>query len=138
MQLAQQNRGYQKAAENEEDIDPDQASRKNPAGQAVAADNEQDFYRNKQISLVVGSTPLVEGNNLIVNVGAPHGPCVAAFDLKTGRMAWGASSGEPAWGPSYASPIPAVVNGKRRVFVALPGFTADCLETIDEIGSVAP
>ncbi len=24
--------------------------------------------------------------------------------------------------------------GKRRVFVALPGFTADCLETIDEIG----
>jgi ferrochelatase len=24
--------------------------------------------------------------------------------------------------------------GKRRVFVAMPGFTADCLETIDEIG----
>ena len=24
--------------------------------------------------------------------------------------------------------------GKKRVFVALPGFTADCLETIDEIG----
>src|SRR5690606_40894051 len=24
--------------------------------------------------------------------------------------------------------------GVRRVFVALPGFTADCLETIDEIG----
>jgi outer membrane protein assembly factor BamB len=71
----------------------------------------------------VGSTPLVEGNNLIVNVGAPHAPCVAAFDLKTGRMAWGASSGEPAWGPSYASPIPAVVNGKRRVFVFAGGET---------------
>jgi ferrochelatase len=24
--------------------------------------------------------------------------------------------------------------GKRRVFVAMPGFTADCLETLDEIG----
>jgi ferrochelatase len=24
--------------------------------------------------------------------------------------------------------------GVRRVFVATPGFTADCLETIDEIG----
>ena len=24
--------------------------------------------------------------------------------------------------------------GVRRVYVALPGFTADCLETIDEIG----
>jgi ferrochelatase len=27
--------------------------------------------------------------------------------------------------------------GKRRVFVAMPGFTADCLETIDEIGREA-
>ena len=26
-------------------------------------------------------------------------------------------------------------DGKKRVFVALPGFTADCLETIDEIGT---
>ena len=25
--------------------------------------------------------------------------------------------------------------GKKRVFVALPGFTADCLETLDEIGN---
>jgi protoporphyrin/coproporphyrin ferrochelatase len=25
-------------------------------------------------------------------------------------------------------------HGKRRVFVAMPGFTADCLETLDEIG----
>ena len=24
--------------------------------------------------------------------------------------------------------------GAKRVFVAMPGFTADCLETIDEIG----
>jgi ferrochelatase len=27
--------------------------------------------------------------------------------------------------------------GKRRVFVAMPGFTADCLETLDEIGNEA-
>ncbi len=27
--------------------------------------------------------------------------------------------------------------GKRRVFIALPGFTADCLETLDEIGNEA-
>lgn len=25
--------------------------------------------------------------------------------------------------------------GKRRVFVAMPGFTADCLETLDEVGN---
>jgi ferrochelatase len=28
-------------------------------------------------------------------------------------------------------------HGKRRVFVAMPGFTADCLETLDEIGNEA-
>jgi ferrochelatase len=27
--------------------------------------------------------------------------------------------------------------GKRKVFVAMPGFTADCLETLDEIGREA-
>ncbi len=27
--------------------------------------------------------------------------------------------------------------GKRRLFVAMPGFTADCLETLDEIGNEA-
>ncbi len=48
---------------------------------------------------------------------------MAAFDLKTGRMVWGAGSGDPAWGPSYASPIPAVVHGRRRVFVFAGGET---------------
>jgi ferrochelatase len=27
--------------------------------------------------------------------------------------------------------------GKKKVFVAMPGFTADCLETLDEIGNEA-
>jgi outer membrane protein assembly factor BamB len=66
----------------------------------------------------VGATPLIEGDKLIVNVGAPKGPCVAAFDVRTGRMVWGAGD---TWGPSYASPIPAVVHGKRRVFVFAGG-----------------
>ena len=66
----------------------------------------------------VGSTPLVEGDKLIVNIGAPNGPCVAAFDTRTGRMVWGAGR---EWGPSYASPIPAMMHGRRRVFVFAGG-----------------
>lgn len=70
----------------------------------------------------LGSTPLVEGDKLIVNVGAvPAGPCVAGFDLKTGAMAWGAGRD---WGMSYASPVPATVRGKRRVLVFAGGETA--------------
>ncbi len=71
----------------------------------------QDFFG-------VASTPLVEGDLLIVNVGAPGGPCAAAFDKRTGKMVWGAGD---QWGPSYASPVPAVVQGKRRVFVFAGG-----------------
>lgn len=66
----------------------------------------------------VGSTPLLEGNLLIVNVGADNGPCVAAFDKRSGKMVWGAGK---EWGPSYASPIAATVQGKRRVFVFAGG-----------------
>lgn len=72
---------------------------------------EQNFFG-------VGSSPLVEGDKVIINVGAPAGPCVAAFDSKTGRMLWGAGR---IWGPSYASPIPGTVRGKRRVFVFAGG-----------------
>jgi outer membrane protein assembly factor BamB len=71
----------------------------------------QDFFGT-------ANTPLVEGNLLIVNVGAPGGPTVAAFDKLTGKTVWGAGKD---WGPSYASPVPATVHGKRRIFVLAGG-----------------
>jgi hypothetical protein len=61
--------------------------------------------------LGTASTPLVEGHLLIVNVGAPGGPCVAARDTGIGKEAWRAGR---EWGPSYASLVPASVHGKRR------------------------
>src|SRR5436190_21790266 len=71
----------------------------------------QDFFG-------VASTPLIEGDLLIVNLGAPGGPSVAAFDKKTGKLVWGAGD---QWGASYASPIPATVQGRRRIFVFAGG-----------------
>jgi len=65
-----------------------------------------------------GATPLLEGDRLIVNVGAPGGPCVAAFDKRTGALLWGAGR---QWGPSYASPVPADTIAGRRVFVFAGG-----------------
>ena len=64
------------------------------------------------------ATPLIEGNRLIINVGAPGGPTVAAFDKASGKMLWGAGD---QWGPSYASPVPATVHRKRLVFVFAGG-----------------
>lgn len=65
----------------------------------------------------VGSTPLIEGGLLIVNVGAGVGQSVIAFDKLTGKQVWAAGD----WGPSYASPVPADIHGKRRVLVFAGG-----------------
>ena len=71
----------------------------------------QDFFGT-------AATPLIEGGRLIINVGAPGGPTVAAFEKTSGKMVWGAGD---EWGSSYASPVPARVHGKRRVFVFAGG-----------------
>jgi outer membrane protein assembly factor BamB len=61
-----------------------------------------------------GSTPLVEGNRLLVNVGAKNGAGIVAFDLADGRIAWRATDE----GASYSSPVAATIDGVRHaIFV---------------------
>jgi len=82
---------------------------------------KRDFaseYGVRQDFFGTGSTPLVSGRLLIVNVGGAGGPTVVAFDKATGREVWRAGK---EWGPSYASPVPATIHGKRRVFVFAGG-----------------
>ena len=75
-------------------------------------------YKVPQDFFGTAGTPLVEGRLLIINVGAPGGPTVVGLDSSTGKEVWRAGT---AWGPSYASPVPAVVHGQRRVFVFAGG-----------------
>jgi outer membrane protein assembly factor BamB len=82
---------------------------------------KRDFrtdYKIRQDFFGTASTPLIEGSLLIVNVGAPRGPSVVGLDKATGREVWRAGT---EWGASYASPVPAVVHGKQRVFVFAGG-----------------
>jgi len=74
-------------------------------------------YKVPQDFFGVASTPLIEGNLLIVQPGAPAA-CVAALDKRTGKEVWRTPK---EWGPSYASPIPATVHGQRRIFVFAGG-----------------
>jgi outer membrane protein assembly factor BamB len=67
----------------------------------------------------VGSTPLLEKDLLIINVGAKKA-CVVAFDTKTGQVRWAAPAPKD-WGPAYASPIAATIQNQRRVFVFAGG-----------------
>ncbi|HUQ69766.1 MAG TPA: PQQ-binding-like beta-propeller repeat protein [Planctomycetaceae bacterium] len=60
-----------------------------------------------------GSSPLVDGNRVIVNVGGPKGAGVVAFDVATGKTAWQATD-ELA---SYSAPIRADIDGQPRLLV---------------------
>jgi outer membrane protein assembly factor BamB len=75
-------------------------------------------YKVPQDFFGTASTPLLEGGALIINSGAPAGPCVVALDKSNGRELWRTGK---EWGPSYASPVPAVIHGKRRVMVFAGG-----------------
>ena len=75
-------------------------------------------FKVKQNFFGVGATPLVEDGKLLVTVGGGESPCVVAFDVHTGQTVWTAHD---AWGPSYATPVPAVLHGQRRVLVFAGG-----------------
>jgi len=66
----------------------------------------------------VGSTPLVWGSLLIVQVGGLDRGDVAAFDLETGGLRWKNGVG---WGASYATPRVARLSGKDRLLVFAGG-----------------
>ena len=65
-----------------------------------------------------GSNPLVNGSNLIINLGGARGDCVGAFDLLKGTTSW---ITQDTWGASYSSPINAKVNGKPICLVFTGG-----------------
>jgi outer membrane protein assembly factor BamB len=90
----------------------------------------QDFFGH-------GSSPLIEGGKVYVQVGgkleamdgneskkeraaklATAGVSVAAFDLKTGKTVWEL---EHAWGASYASPVMAELHGAKKLMVFAGG-----------------
>ncbi len=56
------------------------------------------------------STPLVEGDSLLVEVGAEDGAFVA-FDKATGEVIWSSQSDEPA----YVSPVAVTLRDRRQV-----------------------
>lgn len=60
-----------------------------------------------------GSTPLLEGGRLIVNVGSRNGAGVVAFDAKTGKTLWESTDNQA----SYSSPIAVTINGTRHILV---------------------
>lgn len=66
----------------------------------------------------VGTSPVVEGNKLLVTVGAKEASLVA-FDCESGKTIWNASNDAA----SYASPLVATINDRRlALFFARSGL----------------
>ena len=65
-----------------------------------------------------GSSPLVVGEVVIVNLGGADDLCAAAFDRKTGTLRWKTTH---AWGQSYASPVSASMQDQSRLLVFAGG-----------------
>jgi outer membrane protein assembly factor BamB len=68
-------------------------------------------YAMRQSYFGVGTSPIVEGGLLLVNVGA-RGAGIVAFDRATGKEVWKATDDEA----SYSSPVAATIDGARHVF----------------------
>lgn len=79
------------------------------SGQKVWGRNLLRDYQVAANFFGVGSSPVVEGQLVLVNVGGPKAGIVA-FDLESGREVWKATGD----GASYASPVVATVEGQRR------------------------
>jgi outer membrane protein assembly factor BamB len=68
----------------------------------------------------VASSPVVDGNKVLVNVGGKTGGIVA-FDAASGKTAWTSTSDEP----SYSAPIVADIGGQHTgVFFTRTGLVA--------------
>ncbi|NUQ65867.1 MAG: PQQ-binding-like beta-propeller repeat protein, partial [Pirellulales bacterium] len=65
-----------------------------------------------------GSSPLVHGDKLIVNVGSED-VCVAALDKRDGTTRWRT---DHAWHGSYASPVVATLHGQEKLLVFTGGM----------------
>ncbi len=60
-----------------------------------------------------GAAPIVEGNSIILNVGARRSSAgIVAFDRRNGDILWTATQD----GPSYAMPILATIHSRRYLF----------------------
>ena len=65
------------------------------------------------------TTPLLEGDVLVVHVGGGEGRALCGFDPASGELVWSVGDGELGWSGS-ASPIAMSLGGQRQV-VALNG-----------------
>jgi outer membrane protein assembly factor BamB len=81
----------------------------------------------------VSSSPLVESDRLIVEVGGRANHAFVAFDKRDGQVVWNSGTGKPG----YASPIAVTLSGRRQiVFFPAQGLVGVAAEDGQPLWSV--
>src|SRR5579872_379167 len=92
------------------------------SGKKVWQKSLHDQYKMRPSYFGAGTSPLVEGDLLLLNVGA-KGAGVVAFNKDSGKEVWTATDQDA----SYASPVAATIDGVRHVIF----FTREGLLSLD-------
>ncbi len=74
-------------------------------------DTKAEFHQGKGF-FGMACSPMVEGANLLLNLGGQGGAGIVAFDKDTGKVAWKCANDEAG----YASPIAATIHDHRYAF----------------------
>jgi outer membrane protein assembly factor BamB len=83
-------------------------------GKVLWSVNTHEDFRTDEGYFGAGSSPLVVGDKVLVNVGGARQEAgVVAFDLKSGRVVWKAGG----WQASYSSPVLAKVENEQLAIV---------------------
>jgi outer membrane protein assembly factor BamB len=80
-------------------------------------------YQVKPSYFGVGTSPILEGGKIVVNVGGKGGAGIVAFDAADGKEVWKATDHDA----SYASPVAADLDGVRQLLF----FTREGLASLD-------
>ena len=91
-------------------------------GKKIWQRSVQSDYQVPKGFFGVATSPLIEGNLLLLNIGGKEAGIVA-FDKDTGQEAWRATNHEA----SYSSPVAATFHGQRRVVF----FTREGIVVLD-------
>jgi outer membrane protein assembly factor BamB len=92
-------------------------------GKKIWSVNAKAEYAAPKGFFGIACSPLVEGSEVLLNIGGADGAGIVAFDQATGKVLWKASNDEA----SYSSPVAATVNGQRYAFF----FTRNGLVALD-------
>jgi outer membrane protein assembly factor BamB len=92
------------------------------SGKKVWQQSLRDKYKLRANFFGIGTSPLVEGDLLLLNVGAKEAG-VVAFNKDSGKEVWKATDDDA----SYSSPVAATIDGVRHVIF----FTREGLLSLD-------